>query len=217
MDAPTGAATAAPQSPPDDADELRLVLVTVAVAHLRLGPRSSASISTTVLFSPSWFSQERCFSRPVTTTRLPRVSVSAAFSARLRQQLIVKNDVSPYGRQQAPGQFGGELYRISRAKVQAVGSMTLRFGAGDEGVVPETARVLEVLLEQVNRPRLPSSLVQSPAQLVAGCRQLRLVPGDLPERDRPLESTQRGREPPSRRVDRPKVGQRSGRERAVHI
>ena len=95
MDAPTGAATAAPQSPPDDADELRLVFVTLAVAHFRLGPRSSASISTTVRFSPSWFSQERCFSRPVTTTLLPRVSVSAAFSARLRQQLIVKNDVSP--------------------------------------------------------------------------------------------------------------------------
>src|SRR5436190_17376277 len=90
--------------------------------------------------------------------------------------------------------------------------------AADERVVPETPRLLEVLLEQVNRPRLlPSSLVQSPAQLVAGRRRLRLVPGDLPERDRPLESTQRGRELPSRRVDRPKVGQRSGRERAVHI
>ena len=89
--------------------------------------------------------------------------------------------------------------------------------AADERVVPETPRVLEVLLEQVNRPRLLPSFVQSPAQLVAGRRRLRLVPGDLPERDRPLESTQRGREPPSRRVDRPKVGQRSGRERAVHI
>jgi len=70
-------------------------LVTLAVAHLRLGPRSSASISTTVRFSPSWFSHERCLRRPVTTTRVPRVSVSAAFSARLRQQLTVKNDVSP--------------------------------------------------------------------------------------------------------------------------
>lgn len=39
------------------------------------------------------------------------------------------------GRQQAPGQFGGELYRISRAKVESVGAMTLRFGASDEGVV----------------------------------------------------------------------------------
>src|ERR671930_2704241 len=93
--APTGAATAAPQSPLDEAEELRLVFVTLAVAHRRLGPRSSASISTTVRFSPSWFSHDRCLRRPVTTTRVPRVSVSAAFSARLRQQLTVKNDVSP--------------------------------------------------------------------------------------------------------------------------
>ena len=33
--------------------------------------------------------------RPVTTTRVPRVSDSAAFSASARQQLTVKNDVSP--------------------------------------------------------------------------------------------------------------------------
>jgi len=53
---PTGAATAAPQSPPpldaEDEDE-RLVFWTLAVAHFRLGPRSSASISTTVRLSPS--------------------------------------------------------------------------------------------------------------------------------------------------------------------
>ena len=88
--------------------------------------------------------------------------------------------------------------------------------AADERVVPETARVLEVLLEQLERPRLVlSSLVQSPAKLVAGCRQLRLVPDRVPELDRLLESTQRGREPSSRRVDRPEVGQRPGRERSV--
>ena len=72
-----------------------MAFVTLAVAHFRLGPRSSASISMTVRFSPSWFSQERCLRRPVTTTRVPRVSVSAAFSASARQQLTVKNDVSP--------------------------------------------------------------------------------------------------------------------------
>ena len=88
--------------------------------------------------------------------------------------------------------------------------------AADECVVTETARELEVLLEQLERPRLLSPpCVQSPAQLVAGCRQLRLVPDGVPELDRLLESTQRGREPPSRRVDRPKVGQRPGRERSV--
>ena len=66
--------------------------------------------------------------------------------------------------------------------------------AADERVVPETARVLEVLLEQLERPRLVlSSLVQGPAKLVAGCRQLRLVPDRVPELGRPLESTQRGR------------------------
>src|SRR6266498_5944141 len=85
--------------------------------------------------------------------------------------------------------------------------------AADECVVTETARQLEVLLEQLERPRLLPCLVQSPAELVARCRQLRLIPGGAPERDRLLESTQRVREPPSRRVDRPKVGQGPGRER----
>src|SRR4051812_1273574 len=93
--APTGAATAAPQSfPPEDVED-RLALVTLAVAHFRLGPRSSASISMTVRFSPSWFSQERCLRRPVTTTRVPRVRDSAAFSASARQALTEKYDVSP--------------------------------------------------------------------------------------------------------------------------
>ena len=72
-----------------------MAFVTLAVAHFRLGPSSSASISTTLRFSPSWFSQERCLRRPETTTRVPRVSVSATFSASARQQLTVKNDVSP--------------------------------------------------------------------------------------------------------------------------
>ena len=68
---------------------------TFAVAQRRLGPISSASISTTVRLSPSWVSQERIWSRPATTTRVPRVRVSAQFSARLRQPLTEKYDVSP--------------------------------------------------------------------------------------------------------------------------
>ena len=96
MAPPTGAATFSPQSPEElELLEEREVFCTVAVAHFRLGPTSSASISTTVRFSPSWFSQERCLRRPVTTTRVPRVSDSAAFSASPRQTFTLKNDVSP--------------------------------------------------------------------------------------------------------------------------
>src|SRR5204863_9423738 len=43
----------------------------------------------------SWVSQERCCSRPVTTTRVPRVSDSATFSARVRHAFTLKYDVSP--------------------------------------------------------------------------------------------------------------------------
>ena len=73
-----------------------------AVAHRRLGPISSASISTALRFSPSWLSQARYCSRPDTTTRVPRVSVSATFSARLRQQFTEKYDASPSFHPPAP-------------------------------------------------------------------------------------------------------------------
>src|SRR4029450_9540601 len=79
-----------PRGPPTPAHAARF-----AAAQRRLGPSSSASISTTVRLSPSWVSQERICSRPVTTTRVPRVRVSALFSARLRQALTEKYDVSP--------------------------------------------------------------------------------------------------------------------------
>lgn len=39
------------------------------------------------------------------------------------------------GRQLAPGQFGGELYRVGKSQVRDVGSMGLRFSASDEGTV----------------------------------------------------------------------------------
>ena len=39
------------------------------------------------------------------------------------------------GRQVAPGQFSGELYRIGKSQVRGVGAMTLRFSDSDEGVV----------------------------------------------------------------------------------
>src|SRR6266511_4011849 len=66
-----------------------------AVAHLRLGPTSSASISVTDRLSPSGVSQERVRSRPTTMARVPLVSDSAAFSASCRQTLTRKNEVSP--------------------------------------------------------------------------------------------------------------------------
>jgi hypothetical protein len=52
-----------------------VVLVVFAVAHRRLGPSSSASTSTTDRALPSSAVQARCWSRPVTTTRLPLFSL----------------------------------------------------------------------------------------------------------------------------------------------
>src|SRR5690606_41375678 len=72
-----------PQLPPPPPP--RWALVTFAVAYFRDGPTSSACISMTVRFSPSGESQERETRRPVTTTRVPRVNDSAAFSAASRQ------------------------------------------------------------------------------------------------------------------------------------
>src|SRR5216117_3757055 len=82
----------------------------------------------------------------------------------------------------------------------------------DECVVTETARELEVLLEQLKRPRLLSAHVPSPAQRVAGYRQLRFVPESAPELDRTLVSTQHVRLVD---VDRSEGGQRPGRQRTV--
>jgi hypothetical protein len=48
-----------------------LVRSTLAVAHLREAPTSSASISVTDRLSPSGISQPRWRSRPVTMTRSP--------------------------------------------------------------------------------------------------------------------------------------------------
>jgi len=39
------------------------------------------------------------------------------------------------GRQVAPGQFAGDLYRVGQSQVRDVGGMTLRFNAADEGTV----------------------------------------------------------------------------------
>jgi hypothetical protein len=51
-----------------------VVLVVLAVAHLRLGPSSSATTSITERVVPSSACQDRCASRPTTTTRLPLAS-----------------------------------------------------------------------------------------------------------------------------------------------
>src|SRR6266511_1626419 len=84
--------------------------------------------------------------------------------------------------------------------------------AVEECLVTETARELEVLLEQLKRPRLLSAHVQSPAQRVAGYRQLRFVAASAPSLDRMLVSTQNVRLVD---VDRSKGGQRPGRERTI--
>src|SRR5262245_46062631 len=51
-----------PKPPPPP--PLRLALFTFAVAYRSDGPISSTSTSTTVRFSPSRVSNDRCFSRP---------------------------------------------------------------------------------------------------------------------------------------------------------
>jgi hypothetical protein len=60
---------------------LRVVLVVLAVAHLRLGPSSPATTSTTDRVVPSPACQDHWASRPTTTTRLPLTSDAAACTA----------------------------------------------------------------------------------------------------------------------------------------
>jgi hypothetical protein len=84
--------------------------------------------------------------------------------------------------------------------------------AVDECVVTEAARELEVLLEQLKRPRLLSGHVKSPAKRVAGHCKLCLVFGSGPELDRLLVSAQRLRLVD---VDRSKGGQRPSGARSV--
>jgi hypothetical protein len=67
-----------------------VVLVVVAVAQRRLGPSSSASISTTEWALPSSAVLARCWSRPTITTRLPLVRDSATCSAWSRHTILVK-------------------------------------------------------------------------------------------------------------------------------
>src|SRR5215218_3449703 len=74
--------------------ELLVALVVVAVAQRRLGPSSSATTSTTDREVPSSAVQDRCWSRPIITTRLPLLSDSAACSAWSRHTMTVKNDGS---------------------------------------------------------------------------------------------------------------------------
>src|SRR5690606_34927412 len=73
----------------------RLTRLTLAVAYRSEGPISSTSNSMTVRFSPSLVSKDRCLSRPVTTTRLPRVSDAATLSAAWRPMLQRSTSASP--------------------------------------------------------------------------------------------------------------------------
>src|SRR3954470_4724914 len=82
-----------PPKPPPPSP--RAARVTLAVAYRREGPISSTSSSTTVRFSPSLVSNERCLSRPDTMTREPRVRDSATFSAACRHTLQRRNSASP--------------------------------------------------------------------------------------------------------------------------
>src|SRR5207237_8617862 len=79
-----------PPPPPKSPPPRRSLRLTCAVAQRRLGPTSSATISTTLRFSPFSVSQLRCSSRPVTTTREPFPSDSATFSAISRQHTTLK-------------------------------------------------------------------------------------------------------------------------------
>src|SRR4029453_518015 len=72
-----------------------LVRSTLAVAHLREAPTSSASISVTERLSPSGVSQLRWRRRPVTITRSPLARESARCSAWPRHTFTLKNEVSP--------------------------------------------------------------------------------------------------------------------------
>src|ERR1700761_8015548 len=84
-----------PEPKPPPPPPLRLALLTLAVAYRSEGPISSTSTSTTVRFSPSRVSKDRCLSRPVTITLAPRVRLSATFSAASRQILQRRNSASP--------------------------------------------------------------------------------------------------------------------------
>src|SRR5690625_3494839 len=59
------------------------------------GPTSSTWSSTTVRFSPSRVSKERCTRRPCAITRIPLVMDSATFSAASRQMEQRRKRVSP--------------------------------------------------------------------------------------------------------------------------
>src|SRR3954452_203540 len=83
-----------PPLPPAKSPPLRSFFTMVAVAHLRLGATSSATISTFDRFSPSWVSQERWSRRPDTMTRVPFWTVSLTFSASCCQHVTSKNDVA---------------------------------------------------------------------------------------------------------------------------
>src|SRR5699024_8578994 len=92
---PHGSSEAPKPPPPPPEEPPRPTLFTLAVAKRRDGPISSTSSSTTVRFSPSFVSKERCRNRPCATTRMPRVSDSATFSAACRQMLQRRNSASP--------------------------------------------------------------------------------------------------------------------------
>src|SRR5699024_5789785 len=65
--------------PPKPPEPPRPTLSTFAVANFSEGPISSTSSSTTVRFSPSRVSKDRCLSLPCAITRAPLVSDSATF------------------------------------------------------------------------------------------------------------------------------------------
>src|SRR3954465_8385982 len=81
-----------PKPPPPS---LRAARVTLAVAYRSDGPTSSTSSSTTVRFSPSFVSNDRCLRRPETMTRDPRGRHPATFAAACRQTLPLRNSASP--------------------------------------------------------------------------------------------------------------------------
>src|SRR5262245_57394398 len=84
-----------PEPKPPPPELLRDIFCTFAVAYRSEGPISSTSSSMTVRFSPSRVSYDRWRSRPVTTTRAPRCSDSATFSAACRHTVQDRKSGSP--------------------------------------------------------------------------------------------------------------------------
>jgi hypothetical protein len=159
------------------------VLVVVAVAHRGLGPSSSATTSRTERALPSSAVQLRCWSRPMTTTRLPFDRDSAACSAWSRQTMTVKNDGSCSRlRRRPPGTWPGRCrLRCATARacsgVGLVGRGACGLGSGMPGTVRPAPSILGVVGARGSRRESCSQLVPGGNLTLVATLRLRGVPG----------------------------------------